>query len=119
MQRCLMIVLVALVAACAKPAEPLPTGERGGRSKVVADFSYSVRQNVISGSYNPQIFEKDRVLGHVRRSCREFAIGQYRETRSTRRVSFTVACRTRANADAIGQWVVERGESGSERARKI
>lgn len=119
MLRRIAVSAVILVAACAQPSGTIPSGERGGRAEVVAGFAYVVRQELIRGSYDPKIFEKDRVLGHVRRSCEQFSIAGYRETRSAGRVSFTAGCRRKVNSAAIGRWVVERGVGGNERARKL
>lgn len=111
--------LILAAAACAPSTGALPSAERGGQSEVVADFSFAVGRQVISGSYDPRIFEKNRVLGHVRRSCKQFSIADYRETRRAARVSFQVRCRISPIEDARGQWVVLRGEGGNEVARKL
>ena len=119
MRMTLSLLLVAALAACAKPSGSVATGEKGGRAEVVADFTFQVRENLISGRYNPNIFEKDRVLGHVRRACSQFAIVGYREARSADRVNFEVRCTRRALADAQGAWVVERAAGGHEQARRL
>lgn len=111
--------LVLLAAACAPTSGTVPSGERGGRVSVVADFSYVVGRQSISGSFDPRVFNKDGVLGHVRRSCKQYALGDYSERRTRSRVTFQAVCRRGLIDEARGRWIVQRGDGGNEVARKL
>lgn len=111
-----VVIGFALLSACA------PAPQAGGQIQnikrdVVANFGYNVGKE-IRGRYDPAIFKRDNVDGHIRRACNRDMLERVIHTPSGGVVTFVARCRLGTLPEAKGRWVVRKTADGFERAQR-
>ena len=106
---------LSMLAACA------PVSQDGQiqniKRDVVSNFGYAVGTE-IRGRYDPEIFKKDNVDGHIRRGCKQDLLERSIHTSNGGIVTFVARCRLGTLPEAKGRWIVRKTADGFERAER-